>query len=126
MKLLCTILFGLLLSSCYSQKRTITFINQSEYRIDSIRIGVSSADVYSIKYVNIDTSDSVITVIPHNKPKSNNHDITVDVTIYIKNHKLIYSYNYDDLAGYLVNDYTIVLNKEKEVKWVVNSISKPD
>jgi len=93
MKLLSTLLFGLLLSSCYSQKRTITFINQSEFIIDSIGIGVSSADSYSIKYVNINTSDSVITVIPHNEPRSNNHDITVDITIYIKDHSLIYSYN---------------------------------
>jgi hypothetical protein len=123
MRLLCTILLGLLLSGCYSQKRTIAFINQSEVRIDSIRIGVSSADAYTIKHVNIETSDTVIAVIPHNKPKSNNHDVMVFILIYIKNHDLIYRYNYNDLAGYLANDYTIVLNKEKEVKWVVNSTS---
>lgn len=121
MKLLSTLLFGLLLSSCYSQKRTITFINQSEFIIDSIGIGVSSADSYSIKYVNINTSDSVITVIPHNEPRSNNHDITVDITIYIKDHSLIYSYNYNDLSGYLANDYTIVLNKKREVRWILGS-----
>lgn len=121
MKLLSTLLFGLLLSSCYSQKRTITFINQSEFIIDSIGIGVSSADSYSIKYVNINTSDSVITIIPHNEPRSNNHDITVDITIYIKDHSLIYSYNYNDLSGYLANDYTIVLNKKREVRWILGS-----
>lgn len=121
MKLLSTLLFGLLLSSCYSQKRTITFINQSEFIIDSIGIGVSSADSYLIKYVNINTSDSVITIIPHNEPRSNNHDITVDITIYIKDHSLIYSYNYNDLSGYLANDYTIVLNKKKEVRWILGS-----
>lgn len=121
MKLLSTLLFGLLLSSCYSQKRTITFINQSEFIIDSIGIGVSSADSYSIKYVNINTSDSVITVIPHNEPRSNNHDITVDITIYIKDHSLIYSYNYNDLSGYLANDYTILLNKKREVRWILGS-----
>jgi len=121
MKLLSTLLFGLLLSSCYSQKRTITFINQSEFIIDSIGIGVSSADSYLIKYVNINTSDSVITIIPHNEPRSNNHDITVDITIYIKDHSLIYSYNYNDLSGYLANDYTIVLNKKREVRWILGS-----
>ena len=121
MKLLSTLLFGLLLSSCYSQKRTITFINQSEFIIDSIGIGVSSADSYSIKYVNINTSDSVITVIPHNEPRSNNHDITVDITIYIKDHSLIYSYNYNDLSGYLANDYTIEMNKKREVRWILGS-----
>ena len=46
-----------------------------------------------------------------------------DISIYIKNHDVIYRYNYDDLSGYLSNDYTIVLNKDKEVKWVVNSNS---
>lgn len=89
MKQLYTILLGLLFLNCNSQKRTITFINQSEYRIDSIRIGIFSADVYTIKHTNIDTSDSVNIFIPHNKPKSNAHDITVDITIYIKNHNLI-------------------------------------
>lgn len=123
MKPLCIILFGMLLSSCYSQKRTITFINQSQVRIDSIRIGVSSAEVYTVKLVNIEPFDKLITSIPHNKPKSNNHDIMIDISIYIKNHDVIYRYNYDDLSGYLSNDYTIELNKDKEVKWVVNSNS---
>jgi hypothetical protein len=124
MRLLCTILLGLLLYSCYSQKRTITFINQSEFKIDSIQIEVSSADVYTIKHINIEPSDSVIDNIPANKPKSNKHDVMVSIAIYIKDHDLIYRYDYDDLAGYLYTDFTIVLNKEKEVKWIVNSIKK--
>lgn len=117
MRLLFTILLGLLLYSCYSQKRKIIFINQSEIRIDSIQIGISSADVYSFKHFNIEASDTVIAAIPKNEPRTNNHDITVDITIYIKNHDLIYSYNYDDLSGYLANDCTIILGKDKKVKW---------
>ncbi len=121
MRLISTIFLGLFLSSCYSQKRTITFINQSDVKIDSIRVGVSSADVYSTNHSNIEISDTVITVIPANVPRSNNHDITVFISIYIKNHDSIYRYNYDDLAGNLLSNYIIVFNKEKDVQWIVKS-----
>lgn len=90
-------------------------------KIDSIRVGVSSADVFSVKHSNIGISDTVITLIPQNVPKSNNHDITVFISIYIKNHDLIYRYNYDDLAGSLSSDYKIVFSKEKDVKWIIQS-----
>jgi hypothetical protein len=119
MRVFSTLFIGLVLSCCYSQKRTITFINQSEDKIDSISIEVFSADLYSITHSNIEKSDKVITSIPHTVPKSNNHDITISISIYIKNHDLIYRYYYNDLAGYLSNDYTIVLTKEKKVQWIM-------
>jgi hypothetical protein len=119
MRFFYSLFIGLILCSCYSEERTITFINQSEIKIDSITVGVSSADSYSITHSDIEKSDTVITSIPVNIPKSNNHDITIFISIYIKNHDLIYKYNYDDLAGHLSNDYTIVLTKEKKVKWIM-------
>ncbi len=117
MKIICAVLVVVFFSSCYSQKVTITFINQSEVGIDSLRIGISSADVFTLKHVSIGKSDTVITVIPHDKQRSNHHDITIFISIYIKNNKVIYSYSYNDLAGYLSNDYTIILNGKKEIQW---------
>ncbi len=117
MRMICNLFVLILFSSCHSQNRKITFINQSGIEIDSLLIGISSADMYAIKYTNLRASDTIVTVIPHNKPKSNKHDITVDITIYPKNHDLVYEYYYNDLAGYLINSNTIIFNGKKEIKW---------
>ncbi|NLN34250.1 MAG: hypothetical protein GX159_11745 [Flavobacteriaceae bacterium] len=118
MRLLYTIFLGFLIVGCSAQKEhTVTFINQSDTTIDSITIGVASADVYAVKHTNIEPSDTVVSAIPRNKPKSNKHDITIFITIFIKDQDVIYKYSYNDLIGYLNHDYTIILNKEKEVEW---------
>jgi len=124
MRQLCTILLVLTLFSCCSQKRKVVFVNHSDFKIDSLQIGVSSADVYTVKHANINKFDTVVTLIPDNKPKSNNHDVTVFISISIKNHDLIHSNNYFDLSGYLTDDYTIVLGKDKKVVWIANSTKR--
>ena len=119
MKLVCILLFGFMLNSCYSQKRKITFVNLSPFKIDSLQIGVSSADTYSIKFLNIAANDSVFCIVPYDKPRSNKHDITVSISVYIKKEDVIHTYDYDDLGSSMAGEYRVVLNKEKKLKWVV-------
>lgn len=102
---------------CFSQDRKIEFINQSGMLIDSVTISVSSADIYTIKFLKIKTNDSVVSILPKKIPKSNKHDITVSVTVYIKNQEAIYEYSYNDLIGYLSHDYIITLNNQKKLEW---------
>jgi len=117
MKLLFTLLLGSFFFGCNGQQRTIKFVNLSGSAIDSLRIAISSADVYSIGYNHIETGDSVIAEIPINKPRSNKHDIMVSFTVYIKGRTPIHQYSYNDLIGYLTYDSRIVLNPNDEIEW---------
>ena len=116
MRLFCIIIFGCLVLSCTPPERKISFVNQYEAQIDSLHISVASADAYTVKYRNIKSLDTVITAIPNNKPKSNKHDITISVTIFMKG-EVIHRYNYNDLIGYLNRDYIIILNEKNEIEW---------
>ena len=117
MKTHLVLLLWISLSNCVSKPRTIVFINRSGFEVDSLRIGVSSAELYPIKLDRIKPLDSVVVIIPNEKPVSNGHDILVDITVYIKGNKPFYSYYYNDLSGYMSSDYTITLNKKGDIFW---------
>ena len=112
------------MSSCIAQKNTVTFINQSNLNIDSLQIIISSANAYIIKHAEINIGDTLINVIPSDKPMSNNHDITVSISIYLKNHKVIHDYTYDDLGGSLITDYVISLNNDNKLVWEAKTSKK--
>jgi hypothetical protein len=112
------------MSSCIAQKNTVTFINQSNLNIDSLQIILSSANAYIIKHAEINIGDTLINVIPSDKPMSNNHDITVSISIYLKNHKVIHDYTYDDLGGSLITDYVISLNNDNKLVWEAKTSKK--
>jgi hypothetical protein len=112
------------MSSCIAQKNTVTFINQSNLNIDSLQIIISSASAYIIKHAEINIGDTLINVIPSDKPMSNNHDITVSISIYLKNHKVIHDYTYDDLGGSLITDYVISLNNDNKLVWEAKTSKK--
>jgi hypothetical protein len=117
MKITAIFFAAIFISGCFWQSRKIVFINQSDFVIDSVHIGASSADVYSVKTENVKPNDSFIITIPWGKPKSNKHDIFVNVAIYVKGNNPISSYQYHDLSGHLLSDYQITLNKNKEIEW---------
>ncbi len=110
-------LFFLFSSSCTVEDRKIYFTNQSGLLIDSIQLGISSKDVYKTTRINIESNDTIICLIPKNTPKSNYHDITVFVTIFINGLSPINDFYYNDLSSQLTHNFCIALNKEKKVKW---------
>ena len=100
---------------CYSQERKIEIINSSKHLIDSVHIIIFSADTYQIKRTEVKPNDTLVNIIPSNKPKSNNHDITVDIIVYIKDYNPINQYSYSDLGGILRNDYQIIIDKSRNI-----------
>ena len=119
-----TVLITCSISSCISQKNTVTFINQSNLNIDSLQISISSANTYIIKHTEINRGDTLINEIPSDKPMSNNHDITLSISIYLKNHKVIHDYTYNDLGGSLITDYVISLNNDNKLVWEAKTSKK--
>jgi len=107
----------LLFTACNTKNRKVIFINQSDFKIDSVKISISSADVYNVKFDNINLFDTVTNEIPFGMPMSNKHDITIFISIFIKNMNPINSYSYNDLSGDLTNDYLIKLDKNNKVIW---------
>ena len=110
------VLFTFFIFNCSPKKRTITFTNESNTNIDSLEISVSSADVYSEGYHSIKPFETVMLTIPRNRPKSNHHDFTISITVFIKDNVIHKSYH-NDLSGYLNRDYSVMLNKEDELEW---------
>ena len=55
---------------------------------------------------------------------SNNHDITLSISIYLKNHKVIHDYTYNDLGGSLITDYVISLNNDNKLVWEAKTSKK--
>lgn len=106
--------------SCVSQERKIVFINQSGVEIDSVFIGVSSKEVYTIRLTKVKSGDTINNIILKNRPESNKHDITVDVTVFIKNYPPIYEFTYNDLIGYLNHNYIVTLNDKKKIEWKIH------
>lgn len=100
---------------CYSQERKIEIINSSNHLIDSVHIIIFSADTYQIKRTEVKPNDTLVNIIPSNIPKSNNHDITVDIIVYIKGYNPINQYSYSDLGGILRNDYQIIIDKSRNI-----------
>jgi hypothetical protein len=105
-------------AGCKLQHRQITFFNQSGEPIDTLKISISSAGTYQFIYTDIAASDTVYSFLPSTEPRSNKHDITIHVTVQSKNYLTpVYSYSYNDLAGYLQSDETIIFDKQKEIRW---------
>jgi hypothetical protein len=123
MRFLVVLFVGLALYNCSPKKNTITFINESKFEIDSLFISVSSSESYISKHFNIKKSDSVITSIPDYVPKSNKHDITVRALVYIKQHDVIDSYQYNDLSGTLLGGYTITFKDENDIRLKVDYVN---
>lgn len=117
MKLLFTLFLSTYLFGCIGQDHTITFVNHSGSDIDSLHLGVHSADGYIVRHYDLKIGDSVVAVIPHDKPRSNRHDITISYAIYIKDRAPISQYSYNDLIGFLNYDSRIVLNSDYEIEW---------
>ena len=111
------IFLSLLFTGCYSQQHRVTVINQSAILIDSLHIGVTSADTYSATYKNIRPHDTLVFNVPGHKPASNNHNVTAFITICFPGAGPVYSYYYDDLAGYLTGDLVVYIDQNRKVVW---------
>lgn len=123
MKIKATILGGILIifCGCFAQEKRVTFINDSGLKVDSAYIAVSSKEIYTIQLIDVYPGDTLFNIIPANVPESNKHDITLSITVFIKNHKPIYEYSYNDLVGYLNHSYTILLNENMKLEWQVDA-----
>lgn len=103
-----------------TDNKKIVFINKSDIIVDSALIGVLSENSYAIKIIKICPGDSIVSIIPYKSLQSNKHDITVSITVFIKE-KRLYEYNYNDLTGYLIHDFTIILNNSGKLEMKVGN-----
>ncbi|MBS1735858.1 MAG: hypothetical protein JSS98_04550 [Bacteroidetes bacterium] len=98
-------------------EKKITFVNQSSELVDSIILTVASKTAFTSKRKMIKNNDSAVITIPNGSYLSNGHDATVEITVYQKNAPPKYQYSYDDLAGRLLLDLTIILRKNQSLEW---------
>jgi|GEM_PF-4915142 len=117
--LLVSVIIQFLFVSCSSQERKIFFVNKSGSTVDSTIINIFSATEFSIKKEKIINNDTIVNFIPIGRPESNNHDITIQVTVYINGVSPVSDFRYNDLSGYLGSDYFIIINDKKKLEWKI-------